>query len=163
MGDIGEAVPVHVGVLEPEIVETRREPEFHPMPVRQDISVLPADEPSRVKLGWYIYEYIGFEIYKITSEIRGIAKLHQTLDEEKTPLEVFSRREDLCAGMEVLFKCAFSSGYGVGIIVREDDGSLIVDMGGNIGMLDFDGDERHCWVCTGVINKRCLDKVTISS
>ena len=32
------------------------------MPVRQDISVLPADDPRRIRLGWVIYEEVGFAL-----------------------------------------------------------------------------------------------------
>ena len=29
------------------------------MPIRQDITVVPADEPKKLRLGWVIYEEIG--------------------------------------------------------------------------------------------------------
>jgi hypothetical protein len=32
------------------------------MPVRQDIEVLPADEPKQLKLGWVVSEIIGIGI-----------------------------------------------------------------------------------------------------
>ena len=32
------------------------------MPVRQDISVIPADDPKRLRLGWVVYEEIGIVI-----------------------------------------------------------------------------------------------------
>lgn len=32
------------------------------MPIRQDITVLPADDPSRIRLGWVIYEEVGFVV-----------------------------------------------------------------------------------------------------
>jgi hypothetical protein len=32
------------------------------LPVRQDITVLPADDPKRLRLGWVIYEEIGFAV-----------------------------------------------------------------------------------------------------
>lgn len=32
------------------------------MPVRQDITVLPADDPRRLRLGWVIYEELGFAV-----------------------------------------------------------------------------------------------------
>jgi hypothetical protein len=32
------------------------------MPVRQDITVLPADDPKRLRLGWVIYEEVGFAV-----------------------------------------------------------------------------------------------------
>lgn len=39
------------------------DPEFvGVMPVRQDIEVIPADEPKQLKLGWVISEEIGIGI-----------------------------------------------------------------------------------------------------
>jgi hypothetical protein len=32
------------------------------MPIRQDITVLPADDPKRLRLGWVIYEELGFAV-----------------------------------------------------------------------------------------------------
>ena len=32
------------------------------MPIRQDITVLPADDPRRLRLGWVIYEELGFAV-----------------------------------------------------------------------------------------------------
>jgi hypothetical protein len=31
-------------------------------PIRQDITVLPADDPKKLRLGWVIYEEIGIVI-----------------------------------------------------------------------------------------------------
>jgi hypothetical protein len=41
------------------------------MPVRQEITVIPADKPSRLRLGWVIYEEIGIAIVNP----KGIAKI----------------------------------------------------------------------------------------
>jgi len=32
------------------------------MPVRQDITVIPADDPKNLRLGWVIYEEIGLAV-----------------------------------------------------------------------------------------------------
>jgi hypothetical protein len=32
------------------------------IPVRQDITVLPADDPKRLRLGWVIFEELGFAV-----------------------------------------------------------------------------------------------------
>lgn len=31
-------------------------------PIRQDITVLPADDPKKLRLGWVIYEEVGIAI-----------------------------------------------------------------------------------------------------
>lgn len=41
-----------------------------PMPIRQDIEVLPADEPKQLKLGWVVNELIGIAV----ANSRGVAK-----------------------------------------------------------------------------------------
>jgi hypothetical protein len=41
-----------------------------PMPIRQDIEVMPADEPKQLKLGWVVSEIIGISI----ANARGVAK-----------------------------------------------------------------------------------------
>lgn len=50
-----------LGVADPEFVGV--------MPVRQDIEVLPADEPKQLKLGWVVNEIIGIGIVNT----RGVA------------------------------------------------------------------------------------------
>jgi len=41
-----------------------------PMPIRQDIEVLPADEPKQLKLGWVVNELIGIAV----ANARGVSK-----------------------------------------------------------------------------------------
>ena len=50
------------GLAEPEFVGV--------FPVRQDIEVLPADEPRQLKLGWVVNEIVGVAIVNT----RGVAK-----------------------------------------------------------------------------------------
>jgi hypothetical protein len=50
-------------IVPPKQVFACAEPEFvGVMPVRQDIEVLPADEPKQLKLGWVVSEIIGIAI-----------------------------------------------------------------------------------------------------
>lgn len=60
---VSKVVPVGsvIGVSDPEFVGV--------MPVRQDIEVLPADEPKQLKLGWVVNEIIGIGIVNT----RGVA------------------------------------------------------------------------------------------
>ena len=43
--------------------------------------------------------------------------------------------------------------------VESVDGRLQLGCEGWIGTLAFDTDDRHCWVCSGLINRKCLDSV----
>ncbi|KKK46751.1 hypothetical protein LCGC14_3162110 [marine sediment metagenome] len=53
---VSKIIPVGsvFGVADPEFVGV--------MPVRQDIEVLPADEPKQLKLGWVVNEIIGIGV-----------------------------------------------------------------------------------------------------
>ncbi len=41
------------------------------MPIRQDIEVLPADEPKQLKLGWVVSEEIGIGIVNPRGTAKG--------------------------------------------------------------------------------------------
>lgn len=58
-------------IVPPGTVYGCADPEFvGVMPIRQDIEVLPADEPKQLKLGWVVSEIIGIGIVNP----RGVAK-----------------------------------------------------------------------------------------
>jgi hypothetical protein len=61
---VSKIVPVGTvyGCADPEFVGV--------MPIRQDIEVLPADEPKRLLMGWVVSEIIGIGILNS----RGVAK-----------------------------------------------------------------------------------------
>jgi len=63
-------------IVPPGTVYGAADPEFvGVMPVRQDIEVLPADEPKQLKLGWVVSEIIGIGIVNP----RGVAKGSKSL------------------------------------------------------------------------------------
>jgi hypothetical protein len=50
-------------IVPPGTIYGASDPEFvGVMPIRQDIEVLPADEPKQLKLGWVVSEIIGIAI-----------------------------------------------------------------------------------------------------
>jgi hypothetical protein len=50
-------------IIPPNTIYACEDPEFiGKMPIRQDILVLPADEPKQLKLGWIVSEMIGIGI-----------------------------------------------------------------------------------------------------
>lgn len=55
---------IHVSTMVPKnaVYVLAPAPFVGAMPVRQDITVLPADDPKRLRLGWVIYEDIGFAV-----------------------------------------------------------------------------------------------------
>jgi len=63
-------------IVPPGTVYACADPEFvGVMPIRQDIEVLPADEPKQLKLGWVVSEQIGIAIVNP----RGVAKGFKSL------------------------------------------------------------------------------------
>jgi hypothetical protein len=63
-------------VVPPGTVYGLADPEFvGVMPIRQDIEVLPADEPKQVKLGWVVTEEIGIAIVNP----RGVSKGNKSI------------------------------------------------------------------------------------
>ena len=63
-------------IVPPGTVYACADPEFvGVMPIRQDIEVLPADEPKQLKLGWVVSEQIGIAIVNP----RGVAKGNKSI------------------------------------------------------------------------------------
>lgn len=63
MGHIFGADIIVTKIVQPRQVFAVAEPDFvGVMPIRQDIEVLPADEPKQLKLGWVVSEIIGIGI-----------------------------------------------------------------------------------------------------
>jgi hypothetical protein len=102
-------------------------------PVRQDIEILPADDPNDTKLHWKAYEYIGVEVYKDA--------------DNKIPL---TKIDDIKIGDELFI-------YGGKAIVKTEQ---MAETEHNFYWLEFDKDDRHCWACGCVMNKKALDVIT---
>lgn len=73
-----------------------------------------------------IYEFIGIEILKENNKIN--TKYGLIIDDI----------------VEV--------GNGRGRIYQNND-NLYVDFGSSFGILEFDKDDRHCWICSVIVNK----------
>jgi hypothetical protein len=59
-------------IVPPGTVYGAADPEFvGVMPIRQDIEVLPADEPKQLKLGWVVSEEIGISIVNARGTAKG--------------------------------------------------------------------------------------------
>ncbi|MGL1166833.1 hypothetical protein ACSTKZ_25170, partial [Vibrio parahaemolyticus] len=55
---------IHVSTMVPKnAVFVLAPPQFvGAIPVRQDITVLPADDPRKLRLGWVVFEELGFAV-----------------------------------------------------------------------------------------------------
>jgi hypothetical protein len=112
--------------------------------IHQEIEVLPANNAKQLKLSWTVREYIGSEIYKFDSDQQII----------KEPLIY---KDDLQIGMVVAVPTFF--GYAKTII---DKNFQATSEGGKwTYILEFDKDDRHCWICSGSINLASIKKLKI--
>lgn len=115
--------------------------EFGRIPVRTELTVLPADDPAGPTLGWIIKEYNGGEVF--------------LLDAQDQPIEEpLTRREDLKEGMRIYAPTLV--GGRIATVRLEEDGDLCWESAGLIGDLNFSGDDRKCWITTLAINKKLL-------
>lgn len=116
------------------------------MPERMDIKVIPADEPKQLKLGWKVYEYTGTEIHRI--------------EDGKATDQTIKEKDGLHDGMKV------EAWNGIWTVRIDEDKNPYLDAPRTIGTLVFGEDDRECWVCGGLINKRLIappEKVSIVS
>lgn len=120
--------------------------DFGVMPERMDIKVIPADEPKQLKLGWKVYEYTGTEIHRI--------------EDGKATDQTIKEKDGLHDGMKV------EAWSGIWTVRIDEDKNPYLDAPRTIGTLVFGEDDRECWVCGGLINKRLIappEKVSIVS
>lgn len=94
------------------------------------------NEPKEIKLNWTVKEYIGTEVWKVGAENIPITS-----------------KDDLKIGDKIhCWPCIMT--------VRQIEGGtdLVAENDKYMAILEFGGDDRRCWVCGGVINKRCIAK-----
>lgn len=112
---------------------------FGKLPAQTELTVLSADDPERLKLGFVIHESNGCVVY-----------LFQDGEMLQTPL---INESDLQSGMEIAVCTLF--GYVKATVVRKGT-EVSAWTERFLYPLTWGEDERRCWVCTGGINRRCL-------
>lgn len=103
--------------------------------VKSELIILSADDPKQLKLGLTMTCYSGVEI-------------HPILDGE-VQKEIIKDENGLHEGMKV------EAWGGVWTVIFDTNGPYL-DSPRTRGMLEFNQDDRECWVCGGLINKRCI-------
>lgn len=121
-------------ILAPGEIYACTEPEFvGVMPVRTELTVLPADDIKDRKIGWTVGEmYNGCEVYLLDSN------------------EIIKSRWGLRPGMKVQ---AWNMEW---TVIRTGFFSLDLERENSIGVLEFNKDDRKCWTCPVIINKKVL-------
>ena len=127
-------------------------------PVRQDITVLEADEPRESQLGLLIYEYAGCPIYKY---FKGWEEKYTEMCKHGSKYEIRSFG-DICTNMKVIVPTFF--GPCVAKVVKMDYKNKRgrAETENSSWLLEFASDDRGEWVATCHINKAALEKVRIS-
>jgi len=140
-------------------------------PIRQDITVLPSDDPEKYKLDFVVYEYIGCEIFPITEEMIGWPEQKlcdsRMWDRDENGVLLYqkpiTKKEGLYAGMQVLVKTIFDYHWAIATVTMSLDGSFRAEIESYYYILEFGGDDRNCWVASCCVNKEAIKKVTFSS
>jgi hypothetical protein len=116
------------------------------LPCSTPLTVLSADDPKSLVLGFPITEYLGCKLFKIV--------------EGKPVLEPIPATEELVEGQQ--YCSGGLGGYLVGVITIDKYGVSYLDTGGLIGYLCRGEDDRNAWTMGGWINKKYLDKLPIT-
>lgn len=156
-------------------------PEFvGAFPVRQDVTVLPADDPGRQRINWVVHEYAGTEafdlsgffkaggrigdiselpeggwhedwsIWKIVDEGLEVQFLLPGIRTGKTTIPT-ATRQGLTVG-DRLVVCGLI-GFDVATVTEVNGDSALAESSGSLWPLEFSKDDRKCWVCTCQMNK----------
>ena len=114
-----------------------------------ELTVLPADEPNGKTLNWVVQEYSGVGLYPIIDGRPGPDPVPMT--------------EDLVVGRD--YTASGLMGEDLRWTVDKDSyGELNISCGSSlIGCLQRGGDDRNCWVVTGMINTRGLTRLIIDT
>lgn len=89
------------------------------------------------------YEMVGVEVWK-----------------PEAPEKLLRNKDDLKPGDKIRTSGLMGEEFEV-TVKADEEGALYAEAGNMIIVLEFDKDERHCWVNTGLINKRALEKLTM--
>lgn len=121
-------------VLPPGYVYVTSELEFvGRMPIRTELEVIPADDPDQRKIGWIITCYDGDEVTHVSSS------------------EPIKKRFNLRPGMTVM---AWDMSW---TVVRDGLFSLVLERENSFDILELNKDDRKCWACPAIINKKVLE------
>lgn len=131
-----------------------------PLPVRTELTVLPADDPEQRQIGWVVKEYSGVSVGRgpagLTAE-EILANPDTLMGFELVPIT-----DALRVGDVVLFGGLFG-GWHVCTIQEGTGGDPIAvsPSGDFVGFLAFGEDDRNCWACIGGGNLKALQRLNL--
>jgi len=113
------------------------------LPLESPLVVLCPDEP-RETLGWTVREYNGSEVYRFDV-------LNQVLE---VPL---TGKDDIKPGMALAVP-GLMGGYHKMTVSDDCTGANNENL---YASLEFNSDDRECWTCTGLINLKGVEKLSL--
>lgn len=126
------------------------------VPVRTELTVLPADDPSKREIGLVIRERNGVEIHKFEEG----RKYERDEDGRWKDLAPITEEGDLRAGDKILVPGLMGELFVMS--VEADKYGALTARGEHLSaVLEFGKDDRHAWVCVGLINLRGLQRLEI--
>jgi hypothetical protein len=109
-------------------------------PARTELTVLSADDPQK-PLGWTVAWRNGGEVF--------------LLDERGQPIQQpLTSQDALREGVRVCAPTLLGNVHAT--VLRDKTGDLCWESAGLVGDLEYDTDDRHCWITTLAINKKLL-------
>lgn len=144
---------VTYGQSEPELVGK--------LPARQDLTVLPADEPEQRKIGWAVFENVaGADVLKVPTGMTTEEAIEALETGGEVAFDIITTEMGIDAGDVVITQGLF--GYLIGPVHRGKDGLYMRSQGGVIGMLQWNpGLKNPRWTCPGHINAKGIKRIGV--
>lgn len=118
------------------------EPEFvGRIPVRTELQVLSADNPTERTIGWVVQEFSGAEVTRPHSD------------------ESLTNENDIKEGDRLWVPMLFGT---YEMTVYREGGKLYAETADSVAILEFAADSRKCWTTPGAFHKKALKRMTIT-
>lgn len=133
------------------------------LPVRQDLTVLPADEPEQRKIGWTVFENVaGADVLKVPAGMSIEDAIEALKTGGEVAFDLVTTEMGIDAGDVVITQGLF--GYLIGPVYRGKDGLYMRSEGGMVGMLQWNPElKQPRWTCPGHINARGIKRTELKS
>lgn len=115
---------------------------------RTETTVLGPDDPNQKPLGFSVSERLGCNVYRLNEGSTSVVEVPLT------------NKDDLVEGM-TLGVPALMGGYHVMKVKKDEYGEMHAQDDKLLAVLKFGEDDRHAWICVGLINTRGLKNLRL--
>jgi len=138
------------------------DPDQFRVPVRTELTVLPADEPGQKKIGWTVKEYMGFPIKTAPQGLTHEEAMNTGNWPEGFEPEIITEKDGIKEGDLIL--APNLSGWTVARVETTSEGKFagLSQDKGWIYFLEFGQDDRKCWVCGGSGNLKAIQRLELT-